>query len=105
MFGSRTGACRRVLCYILPRSLLKTGLPDKWSQWDQVELVPVLSDECSGCAVGHGRERTGTPGGFSAFPDGWDESFATPQTRIPKSKCLVLQIHRCEALFGESVAS
>lgn len=55
-----------MLCYIVPRRLLKTSLPDKWSQWDQVELVPVLSDECSGCAVG-----PGTPGGFSAFPDGW----------------------------------
>lgn len=40
-------------------ALLNPGLPDKWSQRDQVQLVPVLSDECSGCAVDPGRERLG----------------------------------------------
>lgn len=89
-----------MFCYILLRGLLKTGLPDKWSQWDQVELVPVLSDECSGCAVG-----SGTPGDSVLSLMDALETFVTPQTCIQKSKCHVLQMHGRGALFGESVAS
>lgn len=59
-FGSRTGTCGLVLRYTqLPRALLNPGPPDKWSRWDPVQLVPVLSDECSGFAVDPGRERLG----------------------------------------------
>lgn len=46
---------------------LNTGLLDKWSLWDRVRLVPILSDEILGFTGGSVRKGTGRLGDSLCF--------------------------------------